>query len=91
MLIVLDEFTRQALCVAVNTRMGSAEVLEELYPLILKHGKPEYLRSDYGPEFIAAVDLRPNFHPLLRIVHLFVFDLMRPVFARPFSWHIRWA
>ena len=54
MLTVLDEFTRQALCVAVNFTMGSAEVLEALYPLFLKHGKPEYLRSDNGPEFIAA-------------------------------------
>ena len=53
MLTVLDEYTRQALCVAVNTRMGSAEVLEALYPLLLKHGKPDYVRSDNGPEFIA--------------------------------------
>ena len=45
MLSVLDEYTRQALCVAVNARMGSAEVLEVLYPLILEHGKPEYIRS----------------------------------------------
>ena len=54
MLTVLDEFTRQALCVAVNQKMGSAEVLEALYPLIIEHGKPEYIRSDNGPEFIAA-------------------------------------
>jgi len=54
MLTVLDEYTRQALCVAVRTRMGAAEVLEALYPLLLKHGKPEYIRSDNGPEFIAA-------------------------------------
>ena len=54
MLTVLDEFTRQALCVAVSFKMGSAEVLETLYPLFLKHGKPEYIRSDNGPEFIAA-------------------------------------
>ncbi len=54
MLTVLDEFTRQALCVTVSFKMGSAEVLETLYPLFLKHGKPEYLRSDNGPEFIAA-------------------------------------
>ncbi len=53
MLTVLDEYTRQALCVAVNTRMGSAEVLEALYPLLLRYGKPEYVRSDNGPEFIA--------------------------------------
>ena len=34
--------------------MGHAEVLDALYPLFLKHGKPEYLRSDNGPEFIAG-------------------------------------
>jgi len=54
MLTVLDEYTRQALCVTVRTKMGSAEVLEALYPLLLQHGKPAYLRSDNGPEFIAA-------------------------------------
>lgn len=35
-------------------RMGNAEVLEALYPLFLTHGKPEFIRSDNGPEFIAA-------------------------------------
>ena len=33
--------------------MGNVEVLEALYPLFLKHGKPEFIRSDNGPEFIA--------------------------------------
>ena len=54
MLTVLDEYTRQALCVVVATKRGHAEVLDALYPLFLKHGKPEYLRSDNGPEFIAG-------------------------------------
>ena len=54
MLTVLDEYTREALCVAAQPRMGSAEVLEALYPLILKHGKPAFIRSDNGPEFIAV-------------------------------------
>lgn len=53
MLTVLDEYTRQAMCVAVKARMGSADVLEAIYPLLLKHGKPEYIRSDNGSEFIA--------------------------------------
>lgn len=38
MLTVLDEHTREALCVHVRARMGSADVLEALYPLLLKHG-----------------------------------------------------
>ena len=54
MLTVINEYTRQALCVAVATKMGHAEVLDALYPLFLKYGKPEYLRSDNGPEFIAG-------------------------------------
>jgi transposase InsO family protein len=54
MLTVLDEYTREALCVAVAARMGAADVLEALYPLLLQRGKPEYLRSDNGPEFTAA-------------------------------------
>ena len=53
MLTVLDEYTRQALAVTVRTRMGADDVLEALYPLLLRHGTPEYLRSDNGPEFVA--------------------------------------
>ena len=53
MLTVIDEYTREALCVAAKQRMGHAEVLDALYPLFLKHGKPHYIRSDNGSEFIA--------------------------------------
>ena len=53
MLTVLDEYTRQALAVAVRTRMGADDVLEALYPPLLRHGTPEYIRSDNGPEFVA--------------------------------------
>ncbi len=54
MLTVLDEYTREALCVAVAISMGADDVLEAIYPLLLERGKPEYLRSDNGPEFAAA-------------------------------------
>jgi len=53
MLTVLDEYTREALCVSVKPRMGHADVLEALYLLFLKHRKPAFIRSDNGPEFIA--------------------------------------
>lgn len=53
MLTVLDEYTREALCVAVKPRMGNQDVLDALYPIFLTHGKPEFLRSDNGPEFVA--------------------------------------
>ena len=55
MLTVLDEYTRQALAVIVCVRMGTDDVLEVLYPLLLRYGRPEYIRSDNGPEFVAQV------------------------------------
>lgn len=45
MLTVLDEYTREALCVKVATSMGSSDVLEALYPLLLQRGTPAYIRS----------------------------------------------
>jgi hypothetical protein len=30
----------------VAARMGAADVLEALYPLLLKRGRPDYIRSD---------------------------------------------
>lgn len=53
MLIVMEEYSRQALTVHVSHKMRAADVLEALYPLIIKYGKPEFIRSDNGPEFIA--------------------------------------
>jgi putative transposase len=41
------------LSVTVGTKIGAIEVLEALYPLLLQRGRPDYLRSDNGPEFSA--------------------------------------
>jgi len=54
MLTVLDEYTREGLCVAAQSKMNANDVLETLYELLLRKGKPEYIRSDNGPEFIAV-------------------------------------
>ena len=53
MLTVIDEYTREALCVAVRSKMNANDVLDVLFDLILKRGKPKFIRSDNGPEFIA--------------------------------------
>jgi transposase InsO family protein len=53
-LTVLDEYTREGLCVTVRPKMNADEVLQTLYQLLMRKGKPEYIRSDNGPEFIAA-------------------------------------
>ena len=39
--------------VTVRPKMNADDVLEALFQLLLRKGKPEYIRSDNGPEFIA--------------------------------------
>ena len=52
-LTVVDEFTREALAVAVGYRMMAVQVMWVLARAFKAGGWPEYLRSDNGPEFIA--------------------------------------
>jgi putative transposase len=54
MLCVVDEFTREALAIKVARRLDSNHVIEVLADLCLVRGVPEHIRSDQGPEFIAA-------------------------------------
>ncbi len=54
MLTVLDEYAREALCVAVALNMGSADVLKALCPLPLKRGRPTHIRFENGPDFTSA-------------------------------------
>ncbi len=54
MLTVEDEYTREGLTVEVSRSMPACRVKEVIAALIGERGAPEYLRSDNGPEFIAA-------------------------------------
>lgn len=57
-LTVIDEFTREALTVEVEHRMGARFVLQTLQRLFALRGAPQYVRSDNGPEFIAKALMR---------------------------------
>ena len=52
LLSVVDEFTRQCLCLRVERSLKSENVRETLEVLFKDYGKPLYLRSDNGSEFI---------------------------------------
>jgi transposase InsO family protein len=52
-LTVIDEYTRESLAIVVARKMRSDDVLHCLTDLFLKHGPPEHIRSDNGPEFTA--------------------------------------
>ena len=55
LLTVLDEHTRECLATVVARKIRSHDVLEVLADLFVRHGPPEYLRSDNGPEFTAKL------------------------------------
>jgi transposase InsO family protein len=50
---VVDEYTRRALGCKVDRHIGARDVVAELHTLFKTHGKPRFIRSDNGREFIA--------------------------------------
>ena len=54
MLCVIDEFARECLAIRVERKLSSRDVLNTLGELFVRHGAPEHIRSDNGPEFIAT-------------------------------------
>ncbi len=57
-LTIVDEWTRECLAIDVAGGIRSGRVIEVLSQLVSVHGAPRYLRSDNGPEFVAAAILR---------------------------------
>ncbi len=55
LLTVLDESTRQCMAIKVARKIRAHDVLEVLADLFARHGPPEHLRSDNGPEFTAKL------------------------------------
>ena len=57
-LTIIDGWTRECLAIDVAGGIRSGRVIEVLAQLVSLHGAPRYLRSDNGPEFVAAAILR---------------------------------
>ena len=53
MLTVIDEHSRECLAIETQRRLRSQDVLETVADLFMRHGIPDHIRSDNGPEFIA--------------------------------------
>jgi transposase InsO family protein len=51
---VMDEFTRECLATRVARQLKTDDVQDCLTELFCRHGVPEYVRSDNGPEFAAT-------------------------------------
>ena len=52
-LVIVDEFTRENLCLEVGYQLTSEAVIDYVAKLIAERGVPRHIRSDNGPEFIA--------------------------------------
>jgi transposase InsO family protein len=50
---IIDEYSRECLATVVRRRLNSQDVILTLADLFLKHGCPDHIRSDNGPEFVA--------------------------------------
>jgi putative transposase len=53
-LSLIDEYTRECLALEVERSMTANEVIDVFSQVLLIRGVPGYIRSDNGPEFIAA-------------------------------------
>jgi transposase InsO family protein len=51
MLTIVDEYTRECLCIDVARKMSHEDVLERLAYLFVTRGMPKHVRSDNGGEF----------------------------------------
>ncbi len=51
---VVDEYSRECLALEAERSITAEDVVEILDRLFTERGKPAYIRSDNGPEFIAA-------------------------------------
>ena len=51
---ILDKFTRESQAIRVRRKLSSVDVIDVLTNLFNLRGVPAYIRSDNGPEFVAA-------------------------------------
>jgi putative transposase len=49
---IIDEYTRECLCLKAARYFTSVDVINDISALIQTRGVPEHIRSDNGPEFI---------------------------------------
>ena len=58
LLVVIDEYTRESLAIEVGRGFRSNQVVDVLRYLFSVRGRPRYIRSDNGPEFVSRVVCR---------------------------------
>jgi transposase InsO family protein len=54
-LTVIDEYSRECLAIVTERNLKSDDVLDCLTEMFIRHGAPEYIRSDNGSKFTAKI------------------------------------
>lgn len=69
---VIDDFNREVLNITISKSITANRVIEELNQLISWRGRPEKIRVDNGPEFIAQAmsDWCNQFEPKIELVYI---------------------
>lgn len=67
---VTDEYTRECLALEVDRSITADRVLDVLTNLFLTRGVPQHIRSDNGPEFIAAAIRRHGAQAGLEMLYI---------------------
>ena len=52
---VMDDCTREALAIEIDTSLSSKRIIRTLESVIAWRGKPQVIRTDNGPEFTSKV------------------------------------
>lgn len=55
MLTLIDEYSRECLAIVTERNLKSDDVLDCLTEMFIRHGAPDYIRSDNGSEFTAKI------------------------------------
>jgi putative transposase len=69
-LTIVDEYTRESLALEVGRRMRAKDVIDVLAELFALRGAPQHIRSDNGPEFIAAAIRRWLEHAAVEALYI---------------------
>ncbi|MFG1400300.1 hypothetical protein V5F68_25640, partial [Xanthobacter sp. VTT E-85240] len=57
----LGEYTRECLAIRIDRKLNSTAAIDVVTDLYVLRGVPGHVRSDNGPEFIAAAGARTAF------------------------------
>jgi hypothetical protein len=54
-LTVIEKYSRECLTIKADRNLKSFDVIEILADLLISIGRPDFIRSDNGPEFTAII------------------------------------